>query len=249
MKKFTSAERKRCIANGWVDSQGRPIGEDAWHDRDGAATDDDGNNLLTEIVSEEEFEAWRERGTELVRAAGMNQWAIGEWIVEGEDLKEMAGLMGADQQFKNSVYKAASAITGHSVQTIKSIAFVVRHTLELKDEFKELSFAHFKLVASPQIDLEKKRNLLGEMQRSKRNVMDSREMVRFQTGTVPEKRSRADKRALRLIAHCKHILAEMENYNLAAASPKLQEQVLDKVAATRLVLELEFAGFEVKALV
>jgi hypothetical protein len=214
-----------------------------------AGMTEDGELLPQELVSEETFDAWREEGKKLVREAAGNQWAIGQWIVDGEELKDMAGMMGVDQRFKNSIYKAAADITGHSVKTIKDLAFVVRHTQELRDEFKELSFAHFKLVASPKIDLEKKRELLADMQRGERNVKDSRDMVRFRTEPPVEKRSRTDNRAQRIIAHCDHVLEELDNFYLDKASPVLQDKVLRKAERTRRVLEFIVEGTGVKELV
>src|ERR1700676_1355788 len=110
--------------------------------------DEDGNIIgLPELVGEEAFVNWREQGKKIVVEECDRQWALGEWIVGGEEMKEAAGIT-IDQRFKNAVYKSAADITGHSVKTIKSWAFVVRNVpVELKQEFK-VSFAHLKLVAS-----------------------------------------------------------------------------------------------------
>lgn len=215
---------------------------------DAGLKNEDGEPIPEELVSEEAFNAWRERGKGLLRQAAQNQWEIGEWIVEGEELKELAGWMGADQRFKNSIYKAAAAEMGRSVTTVKGIAFVYRNiSSELRAEFK-LSFAHFKLVASPEIDVEKKRSLLRSMEAADESVEDARNRVRVHTGAVPEKKSRADNRALRIIRHCNHVLAELDNYNLEAMSPPLRDQMLSKVEITRGVLEF-VVGCNLEALV
>ena len=120
--------------------------------------DEDGNLIgMPELVGEEVFVNWREQGKKIVVEECDRQWALGEWIVNGEQLKEMAEI-AVSQRFKNAVYKSAADITGHSVKTIKTLAFVVRNVpAELKLEFK-VSFAHLKLVAS--CDLHQQRELL-----------------------------------------------------------------------------------------
>jgi hypothetical protein len=119
---------------------------------------------------------------------------------------------------------------------------------ELREEFK-LSFAHFKLVASPKISDETKRDLLRNMVAVNENVKDARNRVRIQTGTVPEKKSRNEKLALRIIDHCNHVLAEIDNYNPEAVSPTIRDLVLSKAEITRRVLEFVVEGTNAKALV
>lgn len=195
-----------------------------------AGCTEDGDPLPKEFISEEEFMNWREWGKEIVRDEADRQWRLGEWIVEGETMKEMAELGGVDQRFKNPVYKAAADITGYSVQTIKALANVVhRVPKEVKEEFK-VSFAHLKLVAS--LDVEHQRKLLTEMERSNLTVKQGRDKVAFFKGARTKRKSKGDRQAARIAWHCKHLTKALESIKLSSASPKAYEKLLDKMTAT-----------------
>jgi len=203
--------------------------------------DEDGNIIgMPELVGEEAFVNWREQGKKIVVEECDRQWALGEWIVGGEEMKEAAGIT-IDQRFKNAVYKSAADITGHSVKTIKSLAFVVRNVpVELKQEFK-VSFAHLKLVAS--CDLHQQRELLDEMQRANLTVAEGRRKVQFRTGKLPGRKTVADRRAERILWHCTRLLEHIQNHPIDAEtiSPKLYGKVaaaaLDAQKALEVLIE------------
>jgi hypothetical protein len=207
-----------------------------WNARELAAAgrkteDDEDDSILPELVSEEDFMNWREQGKQIVRGEADRQWALGQWIVDGEEMKEIAGIT-VDQRFKNSVYKAAADITGYSVKTVKALANVVRHVpKEIKEEFK-VSFAHLKLVASPSLNVEQQRQLLAEMERSNLNVNESRAKVDFFKGVRTEGKSRVDRQAARIAWHCAKLMKALEEHDLSAASPKAYNQCVDTLVKT-----------------
>jgi hypothetical protein len=195
---------------------------------------EDGEVKLPELIGEEAFNMWRDQGKELVVKDKDRQWALGEWIVEGEQMKEAAGLT-VDQRFKNAVYKSAADITGYSVRTVKSLAYVVRNVRpEVKDRFK-VSFAHLKLVAS--LNGEQQQELLEEMERSDLTVAQGRDKVRFVTGKLPAKTSAADRRARRVIWHCNLLVQVLEDPELGRTSPILYESLVATIANTREALQ------------
>lgn len=217
--------------------------------------DEDGNLLsddLPELIGEEDFAAWRERGKELVKGHLNHQWALGYWIVEGEELKELAGIT-VDQRFKNSVYKAAADITGYSIKTVKSLANVVRNIEEeLKEEFR-LSFAHFKLVASPSISVDQKRELLSEMERSNLTVAEGRAKVGFRLNSSPKPKrdSAADRGVAKAMEYCDQLAKLLDNSDLSDASPVPYNVLLFKLMDVRhaIAVVLDAAGREGLALV
>ena len=79
-----------------------------------------------ELIPEEAFDEWRTKGEKLAFDAAEHQWDLGDWINEGEWLKETAGIT-RNQYFKHGVYVAGADITGLSVATIKDYAYVARN--------------------------------------------------------------------------------------------------------------------------
>jgi hypothetical protein len=203
---------------------GNEHGWNEWEEFE-AGTTEDGEPLPFTIIEPEIFEDWRRIGEDLVKTTAEAQFAIGDWLCRGEDLKEMAGLGGEDQNFKNSIYGAAAEITGYSYLTLKSLASVARNiSKEMRADFR-LSFAHFKLVASPSLADDKKRELLADMDRNSRNVATSRDMVRLRL-EIPRK-GKDQPKASRLIRHCDGVVAELEGYD------GLSETVVQKLVRTR----------------
>jgi hypothetical protein len=198
---------------------------------------EDGELLeLPELIGDEAFMEWRKSGDAINLKAKDHQRELGRWIVQGEEMKAIAG-EAVDQRFKHSVYAAAADITGYTINTIKGFATVARNVSdEIMDQFP-LSFAHFKLVTKFSHDPDKQRDLLSEILIGDLKVGQAREMIRHRTDGPKAKKSKADKQAERIIAHCAHILAELENYDLAAATPKLQEAVVRKTEETRAALK------------
>ncbi|HEY2119587.1 MAG TPA: hypothetical protein VGH37_10425 [Candidatus Acidoferrum sp.] len=196
--------------------------------------DEDGNLLESpEYIGEEEFMKWREFGVEIVKDEKNRQWALGQWIFEGENMKDMAWEM-RDQRFKNSVYKAAADITGYSVQTVKALAYVVRNVpVEVKDEFN-VSFAHLKLVAK--YDQAKQRDYLGQIERGRLNVTEARERLKFLNGETADRMSAADRRAKRITWHCDKLIHALDDHNLEATSQLIRATLRPKIKDTRRVL-------------
>ena len=176
-----------------------------------AGCTEDGEPLPYEVIPEEEFMAWRERGKKIMTDEKERQWQLGCWVCEGEDMKEQAGEGGIDQRFRNSIYKAAAAITGHSINTLKAMANVVRNVPEeIKEEFP-VSFAHLKLVANRSYSDEQRRDYLAQIHRSNLNVTEARERIAFLTGQRTEKMSKERKRAKRFAYHASGLIDLLEN--------------------------------------
>lgn len=68
-------------------------------------------------------------------------------------------------------------------------------------------------------------------------VSEARQRLRYLDGEIRERKSKADRHASRVLAHLKHVLAELEDFNLTTASLKVQEDVLKKVQETRRALK------------
>src|SRR5436190_1156109 len=82
---------------------------------------------------DENLERWKRHGATLAKAKNGNQWAIADWMLEGED------------GFKEKIaYKAAASVTGMEIETLRTFAFVARNVSTRVDG---LSFGHHRLVA------------------------------------------------------------------------------------------------------
>ena len=216
----------------------RGMNEDELRSAGRRTEDDEDNSIMPELVSEEDFMKWREEGRTIVIGETDRQWALGRWIVAGEDLKEIAGYT-QDQRFKNAVYKAAADITGYSVKTIKQLAYVVRNVPEeLKEEFKGVTFAHLKLVAK--YNEQKQREFLEQIKRSNLTVTEARDRVKFLAGEKSEKRSRADRTAKRVTWHCNNLMKALETLrDRDAVSPYLYRQMIARMEQARKTLAWE----------
>jgi hypothetical protein len=205
---------------------------------DAGLKNEDGEVALSELMGDEEFMEWRKRGDEINLRAKAHQWEIGQWIVQGEDMKEIAG-EAVDQRFKHSIYAAAADTTGYTINTIKGFAHVVRNVPEdIRDEFPLVSFAHLKLIAIFHSDPQKQRDLLSEMLIGDLKVGQARDMIRQRFGPPKERKSKADRHAERIIAHCNHVLSELENFNPETVTPHLRAAVLRSAEKTRKTLDL-----------
>jgi len=60
-----------------------------------------------ELVSDRAFLEWREAGYTLALDIAQHQFAVGDWIIQGEDLKEVAG----NPRGRHAVYSAASDLS------------------------------------------------------------------------------------------------------------------------------------------
>jgi hypothetical protein len=230
-------KKKKKSKHGWTAEDFRGEGrktEDTWEDDYGNPTDEDGHLLMQEVVGEEVFVNWRERGKQIAKDEKNRQWMLGQWIVEGEELKQLAG----NPAFKHSVYQAAAEITGHSVQTIKSLANVVRNVHEeLKDEY-QVSFAHLKLVANTRYTEAQQRDFLSQMERANLNVAESRARVQYLTNTRPERKPKADARVDRIIQRCRKLEEVLGSYDFNNTSPGVHEAFLLALMGTRHTIAL-----------
>jgi hypothetical protein len=94
------------------------------------------------------FDTWKERGEELVgdfrtkdAALEMDQWKIGDWIVQGVD-------KFAEKKGKQQVYDEAMRITGFDREYLQTVVWVVRRfpVSSLRKE-STLKWSHFKEMA------------------------------------------------------------------------------------------------------
>lgn len=94
------------------------------------------------------FDTWKERGEKLVgdfqkqdAALDMDQWDIGDWIVQGVD-------KFAEQKGKKQVYDEAMRITGFDLGYLQTVVWVVRRFPDssLRKE-STLKWSHFKEMA------------------------------------------------------------------------------------------------------
>jgi hypothetical protein len=198
---------------------------------------EDGEPELRELIGEDDFMTWRDQLDAINLKGKEHQRELGRCIVAGEDMKAIAGEV-VDQRFKHSVYAAAAEITGYTINTIKGFATVARNVSEeMMNDFPTLSFAHLKLVAKFSQEPDRQRTLLTEMVIGNYKVGHAREVIRLKTEGPTVAKSKADKHAERIIAHCSHLLRELGNYNLGIATPKLQEALLRKAEETSRVLK------------
>ena len=93
-----------------------------------------------------DFEAWTERGEKLVgdfqkrdAALEMNQWDIGDWIVQGVDKFE--------EQKGKQVYDEAMRVTGFDREYLQTVVWVVRRFPSSLRKESTLKWSHFKEMA------------------------------------------------------------------------------------------------------
>jgi hypothetical protein len=207
-----------------------------------------------ELVSDEEYDAWLERGEKLGFDAAEHQWALGDWIVEGEDLWDLATAI-RNRRFKHGVYMAAADITGFRVDTIKDYAYVARNVPE-GTRVKTLSFGHHKLIAA--VPHEQQVKFLAEMQSGGLNVGDARRRIKYllsrakpepndkaNVSAEPKPKSKpkleskeeADARAEQIIRLCDQLIELLSQDHLAAATPAAYWTLTHTVATANEVLE------------
>jgi len=191
-------------------------------------------SLLQELVTDADFDLWREEGVRLLFEATAHQWAIAEWIMRGEDMKEIASDT-RDQRFKHAIYSAASDIFDFTVNMVKDYAYVARNVPpEIRVE--ELSFGHHKLVASLSPELQRK--FLTEMQTGRLTIGDSKRRIRHELNQgqpKPKPNDDKDLRAKKIIRLCDQ-LADSLDY-LTAAMPVAYWTLMQTVAKAHEVLE------------
>lgn len=196
---------------------------------------EDGDPVLPELIGDNAFAEWRREGEDLTRDAADHQWALGDWIVRGEELKEVAGIT-QDQRFKHAVYSAAANITGLSVYTIKDYAYVARNVAS-DDREPTLSFGHHKLVSA--LPRDKQRELLQEMQLGNLTVGDARDRVKFvvnQGKPKPATKTKAERMSERIIALCESLAELLGQYEGSTARPDLQSRCVESINKARRAL-------------
>lgn len=247
--------RRRRVPKGFADAAVRGYDYDSTNtEAENRQRAEDGGYFETEVVSDEEFDAWRERGEKLSFDAADHQWALGDWIVEGDELRDAASLTRS-QRFKHGVYNSAADVTGLSVPTIKDYAYVARSVPE-EMRVKTLSFGHHKLIAG--LPREQQLKFLDEMQAGRLNVGDARRRIKYllsrakpeskpndkanvRTEAKPKPKSKskdeADGRAGELIRLCEQLIELLSQDHLAAATPAAYWTLMHTVATAREVLE------------
>jgi hypothetical protein len=212
-----------------------------------------------ELIRDEDFERWRAEGERLLIDAAEHQWALGDWIVRGEEFKEIASIT-RDQSFKHGIYSGAAEITGLSVDTIKDYAYVARNVPE-EIRVKTLAFGHHKLVAG--LSEEEQRKQLELFKTGHLTVDDARRRIQYlrDKGQLSSKPAKAgadsrparlakepqpkseldhkpDKRAQRIVKLCDQLLDSLsEDYIAAAATPAAHWTLTLTAARVREVLE------------
>jgi hypothetical protein len=171
---------------------------------------------------------------------------LGDWIVRGEELKEIASIT-RDQRFKHAVYSAAADITGLSIQTIKDYAYVARNVPDGMRRMETLDFGHHKLVAA--LSDEQQRDFLLEFESGHLSVGDARRRLRFvlnQGQPKPQTKDKADTGAERIIRLCDQLLESISRSHLTASTPAVYFTLMDTVTKTCEVLEDEIAAASVR---
>jgi hypothetical protein len=92
--------------------------------------------LVRQIAdSSNDHQEWLARGRELARADSHHQFAIGDWLIEGED------------RWSRKIYaEAADIFTGYTKETLYTFASVARSVKTLI-RIKDLSWAHHRALA------------------------------------------------------------------------------------------------------
>jgi hypothetical protein len=205
----------------------------------------DGGYCDPELVSDEDYDSWRDRGEKLCFDAADHQWALGDWIVEGEYLWDVAAAI-RNRRFKHGVYMAAADITGLSVATIKDYAYVARNVPEERRN-AILSFGHHKLIAS----LPEKQQLesLSEMELGHLTVGDARRRIQYCLNGAkpkPESKDKADARAEQIIRLCGELLKLLSQGHVTASTPAVYFALIDTVTKVSEVLDEEIAAASVR---
>jgi hypothetical protein len=184
-----------------------------------------------ELVSDQAFLKWRDAGYALALDMAQHQFTIGYWIVEGEDLKEVAG----NPKGRHAIYSAASDITGLNVATVKDYAYVARH-VPPSVRVPTLAFGHHKLIAGlPEVQ---QREWLSEMQLGKLSVREARRKMQHRAGKQdhkpePELTSPADKRAMKIIQLCKPLVEVLSENTFDEVSPLVSRTMVESLEAVR----------------
>jgi hypothetical protein len=206
----------------------------------------DGGYCDPELVSDEEYDSWRDRGEKLCFDAADHQWALGYWIVEGEDLWDLATAI-RNRRFKHGVYMAAADITGLSVATIKDYAYVARNVPE-EIRNKTLSFGHHKLIAG--LEREQQLAFLSEMAVGHLTVGDARRRIQYVNRAKPkpktESKDKADARAEQIIGLCEELLKLLSQGHITASTPAVYFALTDTVTKVSEVLDEEIAAASVR---
>jgi hypothetical protein len=245
--------RRRHVPKGFAGAVARGYDYDSTNtEAENRQRAEDDGYFETEVVSDEEFDAWRERGEKLSFDAADHQWALGDWIVEGDELRGAASLTRS-QCFKHGVYNFAADVTGLSVATIKDYAYVARSVPE-EMRVKTLSFGHHKLIAG--LEREQQLAFLSEMEVGHLTVGDARRRIKYllsrakpeskpndkanvrtEAKPKPKSKDEADGRAGELIRLCDQLIELLSQDHLAAATPAAYWTLMHAVATAREVLE------------
>jgi hypothetical protein len=200
----------------------------------------------TELISDEAFDAWREEGEKLSFHASAHQWTLGDWIVQGEELKEIAGIT-RNQEFKHGVYSVAADITGLSVATIKDYAYVARNVPDDGRRNAKLGFGHHKLIAGlpEKLQLE----FLSEMELGHLAVGAARRRIRFVLNQGQPRHKPNDKNDLqaeRIIRLGEELIEALSHDHLTAKTPSVYFRLMDTVTKALEVLDEKISAASVR---
>jgi hypothetical protein len=164
---------------------------------------------------------------------------LGDWIVQGEELKETAGIT-RNQKFKHGVYSVAADITGLSVATIKDYAYVARNVPEdIRNPL--LGFGHHKLIAG--LSRDEQLGFLSEMELGHLTVGAARKRIRFVVNQgQPKPNDKNDLHAKRIIGICEELLDALAENHLTAETPSVYFNLMDTVTKACEVLDEEIAA-------
>jgi hypothetical protein len=198
-----------------------------------------------QAVYKQEIERWKKRGEALKAAEervrkteSFHQWRLAEWMLEGVDTFRAFYRNRKKSDRDKIAYKAASRVTGMTVDTLRQFVHTRRNVLT---RVNGLSFGHHRLVASFRGKDRKKRqaDALNHARTHKLNVEKFAEYVRKLKGL-----NRADEReenvptnpdsaALLVIERCKSLAHDLEELLQSKAPPeKHREELVTKLKTT-----------------
>jgi hypothetical protein len=195
------------------------------------------------------WEPWFVKLEKIGSEMSQYQWAIGDTIVEGEELLAAnpgtLRVVGKDE--KHAVYQAAANRLGLTPAYVKNLAYVAR---KVSKEIRkpELTFSHHKLVAA--LPPEQQTQLLTEMATKARNVPEARKRVRYLLGQDRPK-SEATERAEEIVQAAESLaklLARPYAFKIYDVESGVNAALIETLTKTQQLIdsELESVGYSPK---
>ena len=143
-----------------------------------------------------DLESWKERGAGLLRSLRevknsfeMNRWAIGDWLVDGED------------EFGEMAYSEAAQITGWERGSLYNIVWVVRKfPISLRSE-TGLKWSHFKELARIEDEKVRQELLRGFNNGFEQTVLNVRSRVDAVLKNLRKKRGSKKAKAQKILVY------------------------------------------------